>query len=90
VLPAGRRGFGAEAAAGLVLVLEEASAGAFLDVFAVGESWLADAVFGAGCHLFAAFLAGGLGGCGCEADGSSEEDILEQHFEFSVGSDELI
>lgn len=80
MLSAGRRGLCAETAAGLVLVLEEASAGALFDVFAVGQSWLADAVLGAGFHLFATFLAGGLGGCGCEADGSSQENILEQHF----------
>ena len=80
VLSARRRRLGAETAAGLVLVLEEASAGALVDVFAVGQSRLADAVLGAGFHLLAAFLAGGLGGCSCEADGSGQENILEQHF----------
>jgi hypothetical protein len=63
----------------LVLVLEVARSRALVDVFAVGEGRFADSIIGAGCNLSATFLTCSLRGCGGEADGGSEEDVLEQH-----------
>lgn len=77
VLLAGWWRLGTETTTWLVFVLEVARSGALVDVFAVGEGRFADSVFGAGCNLAATFLACGLRGCGSEADGSSEEDVLE-------------
>lgn len=82
VLLAGRRRLGAEPSTGGVFVLEVTGAGALVQVFAVGHGGLAFAVAGTGGHLATAALAVGLG-CGGEADGGSEEDILEQHVGFS-------
>jgi hypothetical protein len=82
VLLAGWRRLDAEPSAGGVFVLEVTDTLALVQVFAVGHGGLACAVAGTGGHLAAAALAAGLG-CGGEADGGSEEDVLEQHVGFS-------